>query len=150
MAESCRCNVQHESAPSFNDVRTPIEASVFPTDTIMSQRNVTLPWDLLDFPDTPTPVTEWSLTDDQAREDGPVELSLMKEMFSNNLKAENASETTTLCSLALSLVFKNNTKGYSIAELDLKLRKGYQPGATLSEGCRVDNTVLFRVLADIS
>lgn len=64
--------------------------------------------------------------------------------------AEAVSDTTTLCSLAFSLILKNNLKGYSAADLDLKLRVGYRYGSTLSEGCRVDNQILINVLAEIS
>jgi hypothetical protein len=59
-------------------------------------------------------------------------------------------EETTLCSVAFSLVVKNNRKGYGTADLDRKLQIGYRSGATASEGCRVENKVLLSVLSEIS
>ena len=59
------------------------------------------------------------------------------------------ADNTTLCSLAFSLIMNNNRKGYDVAEIDLRLRAGYRYGSAPSEGCRVDNKVLFSVLADI-
>ncbi|KAF2229315.1 hypothetical protein EV356DRAFT_456047, partial [Viridothelium virens] len=75
--------------------------------------------------------------------------SLMEQTMDDLTPRTNTADTTTLCSLAFSLIFMNNSKGYSIADLELKLRKGYKHGATSSEGCRIDNKVLFSVLAEI-
>jgi hypothetical protein len=72
------------------------------------------------------------------------------EALESPVQPEDISEGTTLCSFAFSLVMKNNKKGYNTADLDLKLRAGYRSGATTSGGCRVDNKILFRVLAEIS
>ena len=66
------------------------------------------------------------------------------------VEMENTEEETTLCSLAFSIVVANNRKGYSVTDLDLKLRAGYRNGSVVSEGCRVHNKVLFGVLAEIS
>lgn len=67
--------------------------------------------------------------------------------------AENSEEIkqedTTLCSVAFSLVMLSNRKGYSAADLDLKLRTGYRYGQTTAGGCRIDNAILLRVLAEI-
>ena len=60
-----------------------------------------------------------------------------------------SSDNTTLCSLAFSLIMNNNRKGYDVAEIDLRLRAGYRYGSAPSDGCRVDNKILFSVLADI-
>ena len=76
--------------------------------------------------------------------------ALMTEAFSNAVTAEDVSDTTTLCSWAFALVLKSNLKGYSAADLDIKLRVGYRNGATPTEACRVDNKVLLNVLAEIS
>jgi hypothetical protein len=73
----------------------------------------------------------------------------MKEAFACAIPAEGTSDTTTLCSLAFPLVLKNNLKGYSAADLDLRLRVGYRLGAAPLEGCRIDNKILFTVLAEI-
>jgi len=59
------------------------------------------------------------------------------------------SAGVTLCSIAYSLVLQHNKKGYDFAQLDFKLRIGYN-GRSLSAGCTVDNKVLFGVLAEIS
>jgi hypothetical protein len=72
------------------------------------------------------------------------------EIVGSSLPLENETENTTLCTLAFSLVMKNNRKGYMAADLDLKLRAGYRCSSMTSEGCRVDNKVLFSVLAEIS
>ncbi|KIW01241.1 uncharacterized protein PV09_07285 [Verruconis gallopava] len=56
---------------------------------------------------------------------------------------------TTLCSAAFSLITMINRKGYNAADLDLKLRAGYRNGHAISDGCRVDNGVLLRVLTEI-
>ncbi|KAF2106199.1 hypothetical protein BDV96DRAFT_337192 [Lophiotrema nucula] len=61
-----------------------------------------------------------------------------------------AVENTTLCSLAFSLITTNNRKGIDPMQLEVRLRAGYRPGPTPSDGCRVDNKVLFTVLAEIS
>ncbi|KAH7120886.1 hypothetical protein B0J11DRAFT_51280 [Dendryphion nanum] len=66
------------------------------------------------------------------------------------MSMEETLDKTTLCSLAFSLILKNNVRGYSTADIDLKLRVGYRDAATPFEGCRVDNKVLFTVLAEIS
>jgi len=60
------------------------------------------------------------------------------------------SENTTLCSLAFSIVMNNNRKGYNATGLDLKLQPGYRCGTKVSEGCRIENKILFSVLAEIS
>lgn len=66
------------------------------------------------------------------------------------MAVDDPTESSTLCSLAFSLVLKNNRKGYAITDLDLKLRAGYRHGITGYENCRVDNGILLRVLAEIS
>lgn len=63
---------------------------------------------------------------------------------------DDAPTTTTLCSVAFSMIVKNNRKGYSQPELDLKLRAGYKCGLSASGACRVENKILFQVLAEIS
>jgi hypothetical protein len=61
----------------------------------------------------------------------------------------SGQEDTTLCSVAFSLVMTSNRKGYSTADLDLKLRAGYRNGYATSEGCRIENRILLRVLTEI-
>jgi len=58
-------------------------------------------------------------------------------------------EDTTLCSVAFSLIMTSNRKGYSTADLDLKLRVGYRNTHATFEGCRIDNRTLIRVLTEI-
>jgi len=76
--------------------------------------------------------------------------ALLAQAFGDVLTAEVVSDTTSLCSWAFSLLLKNNSKGYSAADLDLKLRIGYRHGATPTEGCRIDNKTLLEVLAEVS
>ena len=73
----------------------------------------------------------------------------MTQAFTNTPTVDDVSDTTTLCSWAFSLVLKSNVKGYSAADLELKLRAGYRHGVAPTEGCRVDNKVLLGVLAEI-
>ncbi|KAJ4989595.1 hypothetical protein SVAN01_04972 [Stagonosporopsis vannaccii] len=117
----------------------------------LTQVNAVLSWEPFDFPNIPTSALEPLQTDIPA--ESLAQLTgdaLSTESFSNTIQAEDVSDTTTLCSSAFSLVLKNNLKGYSAADLDLKLRVGYRCGAAPSEGCRVDNKVLINVLAEIS
>lgn len=108
-------------------------------------------WEPFDVPNASTFVLEPLQADD--RSESLVQLgenTIRTEAFGNTMPVEDVSETTTLCSSAFSLVLKNNLKGYSAADLDLKLRVGYRCGATPSEGCRVENKTLINVLAEIS
>jgi hypothetical protein len=61
-----------------------------------------------------------------------------------------SSESTTLCSVAFSLVMSNNRKGYNSTDLDVKLSSGYIYNTAASGGCRIQNNILFSVLAEIS
>jgi hypothetical protein len=45
---------------------------------------------------------------------------------------------------------KSNQKRYTVTEIDLKLRAGYTGGIKSYEDCRVENKILFSVLAEIS
>ena len=67
----------------------------------------------------------------------------------STIPLELESSTTTLCTTAFSLILESNRKGLSATDLDLKLRVGYRFSATPLESCRVDNQVLFDVLAEI-
>ncbi|KAB8212534.1 hypothetical protein BDV34DRAFT_5408 [Aspergillus parasiticus] len=58
-------------------------------------------------------------------------------------------QDTTVCAVALELVMNCNTKNLSISELDMRLRCGYRSARFQWEGCRVDNQVLFAVLAEV-
>ncbi|GAB1191843.1 hypothetical protein APSETT444_001026 [Aspergillus pseudonomiae] len=58
-------------------------------------------------------------------------------------------QDTTVCAVALELVMNCNTKNLSITELDMRLRCGYRSARFQWEGCRVDNQVLFAVLAEV-
>ncbi|KAF1842800.1 uncharacterized protein K460DRAFT_314437 [Cucurbitaria berberidis CBS 394.84] len=110
-----------------------------------------LSWELPTFPTASTSASELLQTDVHAEGVGQLTMdSLMIQAFSSAVPAENVSDTTTLCSWAFSLVLKNNLKGYSAADLDLKLRAGYRHGATPTEGCRIDNKILLTVLAEVS
>jgi hypothetical protein len=127
---------QH-TAGQFADVPNSKRASLD-----LSQINVPLPWELSDFPA--------SSASSHMEQFGQLTLdALMTEAFSNAVTVDDVSDTTTLCSWAFSLVLKSNLKGYSAADLDLKLRAGYRHGFTPTEGCRIDNKVLLNVLAEL-
>jgi hypothetical protein len=117
----------------------------------LTQVDPVLSWEPFDFPTDSPSILESLQTDSQAT--SLIQLAgdiTRTEANSSTMPAEDVSDTTTLCSLAFSLVLKNNLKGYSAADLDLKLRVGYICGATPSEGCRVENKILINVLAEIS
>jgi len=101
---------------------------------------------------TPTTISLSAILDDSTAQthgqSQPTQSSV--EMLNETTHQALLPENTTLCSLAFSLLMSNNRKGYSAVDLDLKLRAGYMCGASTSEGCRIDNKVLFSVLAEIS
>ncbi|OJJ67595.1 hypothetical protein ASPBRDRAFT_333099 [Aspergillus brasiliensis CBS 101740] len=86
---------------------------------------------------------------------GPVSESLLlpdTQLPNTALRTEVSKdkyEDTTVCAVALELVMNCNTKNLSILELDMRLRCGYRSARFQWEGCRVDNQVLFAVLAEI-
>ncbi|PVI02578.1 hypothetical protein DM02DRAFT_298805 [Periconia macrospinosa] len=115
------------------------------------QEDVLSPLNFFDLPTTSISVPELVPLDFPSESLEQLDLdSLMITGFSNTVTSDNVSETTSLCSWAFSLVMKNNAKGYSVADLDLKLRAGYRFGATCTQGCRVDNKILLSVLAEVS
>lgn len=108
----------------------------------LAQIDVPLPWEFSDF--------HAASASSHIEQFGQVTMdALMTEALSNAVTADDVSDTTTLCSWAFSLVLKSNLKGYSAADLNLKLRAGYKHGVTPTEGCRIDNKVLLNVLAEI-
>ncbi|XRM43682.1 hypothetical protein ABZX51_006838 [Aspergillus tubingensis] len=72
------------------------------------------------------------------------------ESILRNEVSEDKYEDTTVCAVALELVMSCNTKNLSILDLDMRLRSGYRSARFQWEGCRVDNQVLFAVLAEIT
>ncbi|KAL5356940.1 hypothetical protein BJX96DRAFT_143647 [Aspergillus floccosus] len=68
----------------------------------------------------------------------------------NTELSQDEYQDTTVCAVALELVMSCNTKNLSISELDMRLRCGYRSARFQWEGCRVDNRVLFAVLAEIT
>lgn len=136
---------QYTPGPSSPDVVNPEQ---WPQNSI--QMDETLSWELSNFLTASICASESLQTDRQADSLGRLTMeSLMVQAFSNAVPAEDISDTTSLCSWAFSLVLKNNLKGYSAADLDLKLRAGYRHGATPIEGCRIDNKILLNVLAEV-
>ncbi|KAI9373591.1 hypothetical protein BJX61DRAFT_533004 [Aspergillus egyptiacus] len=74
----------------------------------------------------------------------------LSESTSLNTEAsKDEFQDTTVCAVALELVMNCNTKNLSILDLDMRLRCGYRSARFQWEGCRVDNQVLFAVLAEI-
>ncbi|KAL4926369.1 uncharacterized protein BDV17DRAFT_293588 [Aspergillus undulatus] len=63
--------------------------------------------------------------------------------------SEDPYQDTTVCAVALEMVMKCNKRGLTILDLDMRLRRGYRSALFQWEGCRVDNRVLFAVLAEI-
>jgi len=63
---------------------------------------------------------------------------------------DDASDGTTACNIAASLVMTNNAIGCSAEELESRLRVGYLVAGVGEEDCRILNRVLFTVLAEIS
>jgi hypothetical protein len=60
------------------------------------------------------------------------------------------AESSTACSVALSMVFQHNRKSLSLAELHDQMRPGFISACGGSSECRMKNSLLFKVLADIS
>tara|TARA_R110002003_G_scaffold1193_6_gene22772 strand:- start:1225 stop:1653 length:429 start_codon:yes stop_codon:yes gene_type:complete len=142
--------MEHAPILSSIDAEAPIQDALQFFDSL-TQVDAVLSWEPFDLPNTSTSALESLQTNIQA--ESLVQLAgdtLSTEVSSNTIPAEDVSDTTTLCSAAFSLVLKNNLKGYSAADLDLKLQVGYRCGAAPSEGCRVDNKILINVLAEIS
>jgi hypothetical protein len=111
-----------------------------------------LPWEFsFDFSTNPADFSEPLQSEsvlpqmlDQSATEAPA-----ADMLESILPLDNTQDTT-LCTLAISLVLKNNRKNYTATDLDLRLRAGYRCGFAASEGCRVDNKILFGLLAEIS
>lgn len=108
-------------------------------------------WDFLNFPTISTSGTNSlaAVVPSETVEQSHVDTT-MANTSSDNVTLKDISETTSLCSWAFSLVLRNNAKGYSAADLDLKLRAGYKFDNLPAEGCRVDNRTLLEVLAEVS
>ncbi|KAL5404851.1 hypothetical protein PMIN06_012459 [Paraphaeosphaeria minitans] len=94
------------------------------------QEDALSPWNFFNFPTTSTSIPELLPPDVQSESFEQLDVdTLIIKAFSSTVTIENVSETTSLCSWAFALVLKNNAKGYSAADLDLKLRAGYRFGA---------------------
>ena len=61
-----------------------------------------------------------------------------------------SDSSSTLFSIAIQMVSRYNKKRLSEAELNQRLRCGFRQALEPSQGCRVENYVLFNVLAEIS
>ncbi|KAM0723187.1 hypothetical protein Q7P37_001387 [Cladosporium fusiforme] len=57
---------------------------------------------------------------------------------------------TTACSIAFSMILKHNARSLPMQQLESRLQVGYRGGQTVGADCRVVNSVLFSVLAEIS
>lgn len=72
-------------------------------------------------------------------------------VWNATVQANDASLAgTTACSIAFSMILKHNARSLPMAQLDYRLRVGYRGGQTVGEECRVVNSVLFSVLAEVS
>lgn len=74
----------------------------------------------------------------------------IERCFLDTVVQFQAGETSTVCSIALGLIFRHNHKGLSMAELQQQLKPGMRAPSGACGECSVENNVLFRVLADIS
>ncbi|KAK0892790.1 hypothetical protein LTR91_022203 [Friedmanniomyces endolithicus] len=59
-------------------------------------------------------------------------------------------KTSTACSVAITMVLQHNRKGLSLAELNDRMKSGFVAAKDPSTECKVWNTTLSQVLADIS
>ncbi|KAF2009469.1 hypothetical protein BU24DRAFT_467844 [Aaosphaeria arxii CBS 175.79] len=141
--------IAHEHVLPSGDSEASIDAlQHFESST---QVDVAQSWEPFDFPNTSSSVWESLPTDIEVADSIQSTMNTLgAEASSLVISTEDISNTTTLCSSAFSLVLKNNLKGYSIADLDLKLRVGYKFCALSPQHCRIDNKILISVLAEIS
>ena len=61
-----------------------------------------------------------------------------------------SSESTTGCSIAFSMLLSNNSRGYTLSDIDERLQAAYRQDNSVAEGCSVLNKVLFQLLSEIS
>lgn len=72
-------------------------------------------------------------------------------LWSANIQANNAaSESTTGCSIALSMLLSNNSRGYTLSDIDTRLQAAYRRDDSVAEGCSVLTKTLFQLLGEIS
>lgn len=64
--------------------------------------------------------------------------------------SSSCSESTTGCSIAFSMLLSNNSRGYTLSDIDERLQAAYRQDSSVAEGCSVLNKVLFQLLSDIS
>lgn len=57
---------------------------------------------------------------------------------------------TTACSIAFSMILEHNARSLPMEQLESRLQVGYRNGQMVGGDCRVVNSVLFSVLAEIS
>jgi hypothetical protein len=107
--------------------------------------DATLLWEMFNSPAKSTSISE---SMEASNHFGAAEDRLAVEVGSKTMTPCTESAMTTLCTTAFSLVLESNRKGNSAKELDLKLRVEYKFSAIPLNGCRVDNNVLFEVLAE--
>ncbi|KAF2771903.1 hypothetical protein EJ03DRAFT_11024 [Teratosphaeria nubilosa] len=85
------------------------------------------------------------------RQDTKTEInSALKRCFLDAPISCEGSDSTTTCSSAITLLLRNNRKGLSITELQRRLEPGMVAAPNINAECRLQNDILFSVLADIS
>lgn len=99
------------------------------------------------FPKTGAPTPSFEVTWQSAG--GPDEFLSTASCLLNASVPVSESDSTTLCSIALQMVFQHNKKRLTMSELDQKLRCGFRKASEPAQECRVENHVLFNVLAEI-
>ena len=86
------------------------------------------------------------VSDNNQSEIGPS----IEHCFLDTVVQLQSGETSTVCSTALSLIFRHNRKGLPMAELQKMLKPGMRPSSGDSRECRIEDSTLFKVLANIS
>ena len=74
----------------------------------------------------------------------------MDRCFLDTVVQIQAGETSTVCSVALSTILRHNRKGLSMADLQQRLKAGIRIPSGASKECLIENSILFKVLAEIS
>lgn len=109
--------------------------------------------DLIDLSTSRIPVStlpDGSDLNDAQHTAQPPSAQEIDRCFLDTVVQFQAGETSTLCSIALSMIFRHNRKGLSIAELQQRLKNGIRIRSGVSKECRIENSILLNVLADIS
>ena len=73
-----------------------------------------------------------------------------QKCFLNTVIRVQPGEDSMPCSKALPWILQNNVKGLTVAQLQDRLQPGILCQAGSESDCRVKNSVLFKVLAEVA